>query len=242
VTPEAVPVAAEALGTDLSSAALALARRVHAGATLWCWSPQWPQHARHVAVEFVHPVVMGKRAVPAEAVAEPDPSATLRAVVRTGDVLIVVADASVEGVVPVLSRARAWGAESFWIGAGSRPGAGDADHVLWLDGHGAEAAHTGDLVLVYHLLWELTHVCLEHSGLMGVERPACGPPEVACITCGDEGRLGEVQRAVAPGEMLVRTAAGCEIVDTALVGPLAAGDLVVVHAGTAIGRFDIGGT
>ena len=44
---------------DLARAALALARRFAAGATLWCVAPAWPEHARHVAVEFVHPVIMG---------------------------------------------------------------------------------------------------------------------------------------------------------------------------------------
>ena len=36
---------------------------------------EWPEHARHVAVEFVHPVIMGKRALPAVAVADDDPVA-----------------------------------------------------------------------------------------------------------------------------------------------------------------------
>ena len=57
-------------GTDevaegLALASLALARRCHAGAVLWCLAPRWPAHARHLAVEFVHPVIVGKRAVPA---------------------------------------------------------------------------------------------------------------------------------------------------------------------------------
>ena len=52
-----------ALGGDLALAALALARRFAAGATMWCLAPAWPEHARHVAVEFVHPVIMGKRAL-----------------------------------------------------------------------------------------------------------------------------------------------------------------------------------
>ena len=35
---------------------------------MWCVAPQWPAHARHVAVEFVHPVIVGKRALPAVSV------------------------------------------------------------------------------------------------------------------------------------------------------------------------------
>ena len=54
--------------SDLARAALALARRFAAGATMWCLAPAWPEHARHVAVEFVHPVIVGKRALPAVSV------------------------------------------------------------------------------------------------------------------------------------------------------------------------------
>lgn len=54
----------ENLSADLAAAALDLARWFHDGATLWVISPQWEPHAHHVAVEFVHPVIMGKRALP----------------------------------------------------------------------------------------------------------------------------------------------------------------------------------
>ena len=72
------------LAADLSAAALDLARRFHDGATLWVISPQWEPHAHHVAVEFVHPVIMGKRALPAVALVEPDPVAQARVASRPG--------------------------------------------------------------------------------------------------------------------------------------------------------------
>jgi hypothetical protein len=222
------------LATHVSSASMALARRMHAGATLWCVSPQWPEHAQHVAVEFVHPVVMGKRALPAEAVTDPDPVATLRSVAEAGDVILVVAEAGEPVARSIVVRAQAWGADTCWIGFGPRPEPGSADHVLWLDGGGPEAPYRGDLVLVYHLLWELTHVCLEHPGLLAPPEPseAVG----VCITCADEGRLGEVQVLSGDSGAILRTASGRELVDITLVAPAAAGDLLVVHAGTAIGR------
>ena len=95
------------------------------------------------------------------------------------------------------------------------------------------AARSGDLTLVYHLLWELTHVCFEHSGLLKPQ----GAEDV-CVTCSDEGRLGEVVAASADGPATVRTARGVEDVETTLVDPVAAGDLLLVHAGTAISRVD----
>ena len=56
------------LSEDLARAALTLARRFADGATMWCVAPTWPSHGRHVAVEFVHPVIVGKRALPAVSV------------------------------------------------------------------------------------------------------------------------------------------------------------------------------
>ena len=73
--------------SELSRAALALARAFSAGGTLWAAAPDWPWHARHIAVEFVHPVIMGKRALPAVAAGGPDWIATLRSSARSGDFL-----------------------------------------------------------------------------------------------------------------------------------------------------------
>jgi hypothetical protein len=85
-------------------------------------------------------------------------------------------------------------------------------------------------VLGYHLLWELTHVCFEHPGLLA---PTPEVAAVVCTTCADEGRLGEV--LFADGDAAeVRTPAGIEHIGTQLVGPLLPGDLGRVHAGTAI--------
>src|SRR5260370_2303536 len=76
---------------DLAAAALDMARRFHDGATLWVISPQWEPHAHHVAVEFVHPVIMGKRALPSVALVEPDPVAQARVASHPRHLLIAVA-------------------------------------------------------------------------------------------------------------------------------------------------------
>jgi hydrogenase maturation factor len=67
--------------------------------------------------------------------------------------------------------------------------------------------------------------------------PTCGSQH--CITCGDDGvpmtvvrideRRGLALCAAAEGERMS--------VETALVEPVATGDLLLVHAGTAIGRL-----
>jgi hypothetical protein len=220
---------AEDLSADLAAASLVLARRFAAGATLWCLAPAWEPHAQHVAVEFVHPVIVGKKALPAVALTGPDLVATTRVSVRPGDVVLAGAAAAEPAVRDVMRRAPAWGATTLWIGSGERPPAGAADHVLWLDDADPRLPATGGFVLLYHLLWELTHVCFEHPGLLTPE-PVCA--DDVCVTCSDEGRLAEI---VGPGR--ARTAAGVEDVSTVLVDPVAAGDLVLVHAGMAITRL-----
>ncbi len=221
------------LATDLAATALTLAKRFAAGATMWSIAPSWEPHAQHIAVEFVHPVIMGKRALPAVALTGPDLVDLVRVSVQPGDIVVAVAGADDAQVRSVMQRSPAWGATTIWIGGGDRPAAGAADHVLWIDDPDPRVPATGDFVLFYHLLWELTHVCFEHAGLL---KPECA--EQVCVTCSDEGRLGEVMTASSEGMATVRTARGVENVVTALVDPVTEGDLVLVHAGTAISLLD----
>ena len=221
------------LAEDLAATAFTLAKRFAAGATMWSIAPSWEPHALHIAVEFVHPVIMGKRALPAVALTGPDLVDLVRVSVRPGDIVVAVSGADEPDVRSVMRRGPAWGATTIWIGSGERPAAGMADHVLWLDDPDPRIPATGGFVLFYHLLWELTHVCFEHSGLL---KPECS--EEVCVTCSDEGRLGEVVSASKNGQAPVRTARGVETVVTALVDPVDAGELILVHAGTAISRVD----
>ncbi len=219
------------LATDLAGAAFTMAKRFAAGATMWSIAPSWEPHAGHIAVEFVHPVIVGKRALPAVALTGPELVDLVRVSVRPGDMVIAVAGADQCEVRSVMRRCPAWGATTIWIGSGPRPEPGVADHVLWLDDPDPQLPATGGFVLLYHLLWELTHVCFEHSGLL---KPL--DSEAVCVTCSDEGRLGEVIAAGVDGVATVRTARGAETVEATLIGPVVAGDLVLVHAGTAISR------
>lgn len=225
------------LAEGLAATAFTLARRFAAGATMWSIAPSAEPHALHIAVEFVHPVIVGKRALPAVALTGPDLVNLVRVSVSPGDIVVAVSGADDARVRSVMRRAPAWGVTTIWIGSGDRPRGGfkasPADHVLWLDDPDPAVPATGGFVLFYHLLWELTHVCFEHPGLL---KPARA--EEVCVTCSDEGRLGEVISASEDGMAAVRTALGVENVVTTLVDPVAAGELVLVHAGTAIGRVD----
>jgi hypothetical protein len=230
------------LAGDLATASLDMARRFAAGATMWCTAPQWPPHAQHLAVEFVHPVIVGKRALPAVALDGAELVSSLRVVASAGDLLVAVAGADDALVADAMRRAPVWGLRSIWIGTGRRPSAGAADHVLWLEDDVDVDAYGGGFVLLYHLLWELTHVCFEHPGLLSAQRRAADEDadctDVVCITCSDEGRLAEVV-ATGPGyNARVRTAAGIESIDTTLIGTPRPGSLVLVHAGSAVSTIE----
>jgi hydrogenase maturation factor len=222
----------QGVSDDLARAALTLARRFAAGATMWCVAPTWPSHGRHVAVEFVHPVIVGKRALPAMSVDGTEAEGSLRLLARPGDILLVASMAGDMDALDLLNRAEAWGLTRVWIGAGPRPTDSRADHVIWTDeAEAAVAARSGDLVLLYHLLWELTHVVFEHPGLLGQDDECT---DQVCITCSDEGRVAEVRGVLSDGSVDVMVGGQSETVDASLVDPVMPGDLLLVHAGVAL--------
>jgi hypothetical protein len=227
-------------GSALAQCALTLARHFDGGGTLWCVAPGWEEHARHVAVEFVHPVVVGKRALPAVALGGPDAVSELRLASRPGDAVLFIGSDDEERIADVAERARCWGLMAVWLRPSSAGGpsggphnrSSSAHYVLDLDA--PDGLHGRGPVLAYHLLWELTHVCLEHPGLLLV---APVPGEERCAVCSDEGRPGEVVfcdgiRGVARSER------GLEEFESSLVGPLPAGSTVLIHGGVAISTVE----
>jgi len=225
---------------DLLTTSREMACRFAAGATMWCTAPELPWQAHRLAAEFSNSVVGHKRALPAVAVEGDGLVNTLRSLTSSGDLLVAIAGAEDEAVRGAARRATAWGVRSIWIGRGRRPPPGAADHVLWLGDELAAVAPDDGALLVGHRLWELTHECLERSGQVGQEvagvDAAC--TDEVCITCSDEGRLAEVVSAGPGYQARVRTAAGMELIDTALIGTPDPGDLVLVHAGFAISLID----
>jgi hydrogenase maturation factor len=223
----------------LAAAALTLARRFAAGATMWCVAPHWPFHARHVAVEFVHPVIVGTRALPARSLDAEGAERALRLLARPGDILLLVGPGDGAGATDLLSRAEAWGLTRVWLGAGTRPVPHRADHLIWSEAHEpAHAAYSGDMVLLYHLLWELTHVVFEHPGLL---TPDTACTEEVCITCSDEGRVAEVRTVLTGGMVEVIVEGKPETVDASLVDPVRSGDLLLIHAGVALTALALAG-
>jgi D-sedoheptulose 7-phosphate isomerase len=148
----------------LCAACVDLAQRIAAGGRLWVLGAGRARaDARHLALEFLHPVIVGKRAVPACAL---DPSEDPRALARLaspGDVAIAVADAEpTPELWRALAAAQQRGLLAIVLGDGSLEGAhhldpGARDPLLAKEGR----------VATYHLLWELTHAMLEQSDRVG---------------------------------------------------------------------------
>lgn len=121
--------------------------------------------AQHVEVEFVHPVLVGKRALPALDVS-PTFGQAVRAILRPDDV--VMAFGPPEGdpdLADVLSWAAARGAQTFAL-----PGTG-ADFSL-PPGEVDPFIHQELVEILYHTLWETVHVFLEHRQLAHDAGPA----------------------------------------------------------------------
>ena len=160
---------------------------------------------------------------------------------RSGDVVLAIGPSDSAVILALLRRAEAWGATTIWVGVGQQPAPHTATHLIWTDEDSEPAAssapHDGRLVLLYHVLWELTHVCVEHPGLLTPTAATDCSDDGVCITCSDEGRLGEVIVADASGRARVRTARGIEVIDTTIVSAVAPGDLVLIHAGAAIAEI-----
>ena len=124
-------------------------------------APSARSDARHVAVEFVHPVIVGKRALPAIALtgSEREIGARLALLSRPQDVVMTFES----------MKEMEWGSRAWLEIAFARDGA------EWkLPAHEQEPFLRQELVeTLYHVLWELVHVFFEHRGLLsGRERRA----------------------------------------------------------------------
>ena len=148
-------------------AAFATAARFAQGGTLFVvGTGPAVTDAQHVAVELVHPVIVGKRALPARSLAT---TAELSALCGPGDIALGIArDGGDDRLARGLDAAGQRGALTVALTGGIETGC-TADHPLHVPSHdplAVEEAH----VTTYHLLWELVHVFFEQSGVLAVGR------------------------------------------------------------------------
>ncbi|MCW2952866.1 MAG: Phosphoheptose isomerase-like protein [Conexibacter sp.] len=124
-------------------------------------TPAARSDVRHVAVEFVHPVIVGKRALPALGLAgEGGPLAAQVALeVEAGD--IAIAFGAESDTLAALAAARERGSLTLAFVHGS-----GAEWEL-VPVEASDAFARQELVeTAYHVLWELVHVFFDHRGLL----------------------------------------------------------------------------
>ncbi|MFI9379780.1 SIS domain-containing protein [Kutzneria sp. NPDC052558] len=166
---------------DVARACHAMAVRFHRGGKLVVFGNGGAStDAQHVAVEFVHPVIVGKRALPAVSLASDVATLTgvgldeafahqIRFLAEPADVALALSvDGHCRNVLRGLAEARALGMLTVALvgGDGGRIAATQAaDHVLVArsdDPRVVKEVH----VTTYHVLWELVHVFFEQPGVL----------------------------------------------------------------------------
>ena len=219
-------------------------------------APAARSDARHIAVEFVHPVIVGKRALPAIALTgegrapgdrapgerapgdeAPDdraPGEWIELMIEPRDIAIAF-DSHLQTAAAIRAAAR----------RGCLTVAFEALGAEWeLEPPSPDPLVRQELVEVaYHLLWELVHVFFEHRGLLAGRDP--GPrheagaasflyPFLAERERDLEGVIADVRRSI------VIKAAETDALRTQTLGECG-GELIA--AGTAVrARLDDGGT
>lgn len=169
---------------QVSQACLAMARRFHQNGRLLAFGAgNALTDAQHVSVEFVHPVIVGKRALPAIALGT-DVAATvglateagwdqvyarqLTAVGRPEDIALGIdPTGNDEAVMAGLLNAQQGGMLTIALcgGDGGQLAAQSLDFcfvVPTTDTAVIQETHE----TLYHILWELVHVFFEHKGLL----------------------------------------------------------------------------
>jgi D-sedoheptulose 7-phosphate isomerase len=169
----------------IAAACHAMAVRFHRGGKLVVFGTGGPStDAQHVAVEFVHPVIVGKRALPAislttdvatvTGIAERDGVAAIfahqiRFLADPADIALgICADGHSASVLAGLEAARELGLLTIALtgGDGGPIATSKAvDHLLVApssDPRLVKELH----VTLYHVLWELVHVFFEQPGVL----------------------------------------------------------------------------
>jgi D-sedoheptulose 7-phosphate isomerase len=170
----------------VAEACHAMAVRFHRGGRLIVFGTGGPSaDAQHVAVEFVHPVIVGKRALPA--------------ISLTADIATVTGIAEHEGIDAIFGHQIRYLAEPADIALGISADGDNSSVLTGLatardmglltialvggDGGQIAAAHVAEHLLTvasddpcviketqvttYHVLWELVHVFFEQPGVLG---------------------------------------------------------------------------
>ena len=164
----------------VAAACHAMAVRFHQGGKLVVFGTGTAStDAQHVAVEFVHPVIVGKRALPAISLTTDVATVTgvaardgldaifahqIRYLAAPEDIALGICAGSGSCVRAGLAAAKERGLLTIAL-TSPGPAWPEADHVLVADS--ADPCVVKELqVTTYHILWELVHVFFEQPGVL----------------------------------------------------------------------------
>ncbi|HEV2016796.1 MAG TPA: SIS domain-containing protein [Gemmatimonadaceae bacterium] len=159
----------------ISATSLEMARRFEQGGRLIVFgSGAAATDAQHVSVEFIHPVIVGKRALPAIALTSDVASVTassvgggframISALAREEDIALgILGDVDDQTVTEALSLARNKKLLTISIGPEKgAPGENPEQHQYRVPSNDPLVAQEVSETF-YHVLWELVHLFLEH--------------------------------------------------------------------------------
>ena len=171
-----------AASEQIAQACWAMARRFHQGGRLLAFgNGAWATDAQHVSVEFVHPVIVGKRALPAIALTNDSAMLTeatsggampfahqLAVLARSQDMALGFSpDGNCVNVIAALSEARHKGLLTLGLtaGDGGEMAQANLDFCFVVPATDASVVQETHETL-YHVLWELVHIFFEHEGLL----------------------------------------------------------------------------
>lgn len=169
---------------NIAAACLAMARRFHRGGRLLTMGMgPYATDAQHLAVEFVHPVILGKRALPALALTTDSTalsaalavgSATgpfahqLRVLARAQDIALgFLPGGAGQAITEALTAAQELGLLTLGLAGQESP----PSQVNTLDFSFVVPSRDPLAIqeiheTLYHVLWELVHVFFEYEGLL----------------------------------------------------------------------------
>lgn len=188
-----VPQAFFAAEADaIAHACWQMARRFHRGGRLLAFgNGAFASDAQHISVEFVHPVIVGKRALPALALTNDSPLVSglwatddehaggvpfarqLRMLARPEDIALGFAlhggrDKRDANVRAAFAAAQEMGLLTLGLTSGEggplqKAGLDFCFAIASDDPFAVQETHE----TLYHVLWELVHIFFEHEGLLG---------------------------------------------------------------------------
>ena len=154
---------------EIAHACEAMAERFQRGGRLLvCGDGAQRSDVSHVVVEFMHPVVVGKRALPAVAlplIGGGEAARTLPVLARGADMLLLLSAHDLdEDARRLVALGKAHGMLTLVLAGGSEGGAPLADHAFVVPSDDQCIVQETQEML-YHVLWELVHVFFDHRAV-----------------------------------------------------------------------------